>query len=68
MAALARTHPNANFNNEGLGVISVKEARKLLGKDGQELSDDQIKNLIITLTEASSLLLNQNVVPIISAG
>lgn len=64
MAASARTHPGITLNDEGLGVISIKEARKLLGKDGQGLSDDQIKNLIITLTEASSLLLNQNVVPV----
>jgi hypothetical protein len=41
-------------------VISVKEARKLLGKDGEGLSDDQIKNLIITLTEVSTRVLAQN--------
>lgn len=31
-------------------VISVKEARKLLGKDGKTLSDNQLVELIQTLT------------------
>lgn len=31
-------------------VISVKEARKILGKDAIELSDNQVKELIIVLT------------------
>lgn len=31
-------------------VISVKEARKLLGKDGKTLSDSQVIELIQTLT------------------
>lgn len=44
-------------------IISIKEARKLLGKDGEQLSDDQIEHLIITLTELSSVLLNQDLVP-----
>lgn len=47
---------------EGL-IISIKEMRKLLGKDGVGLSDDQLEHLIITLTEASGLLLNQVSVP-----
>lgn len=41
-------------------VISVKEARKLLGKDGEGLSDTQIEHLIITLTEVSAKALTQN--------
>lgn len=41
-------------------VISVKEARKLLGKDGEGLSDTQIEHLIITLTEVSAQVLTQN--------
>lgn len=44
-------------------IISVKECRKLLGKDGASLSDEQVEELIITLTEASSLLLKQALVP-----
>lgn len=44
-------------------IISIKEARKLLGKDGEQLTDDQIEHLIITLTEMSSVLLNQDMVP-----
>jgi hypothetical protein len=51
-------------NNESKNlIISVKEARKLLGKDGEQLADDQIEHLIITLTEMSSVLLNQDMVP-----
>lgn len=40
-------------------IISVKEARKLMGKDAVSLSDSQIEDLIITLTEASNMLLSQ---------
>lgn len=39
-------------------IISVKEMRKLLGKDASAMTDDQVTELIITLTEASSVLLN----------
>jgi hypothetical protein len=49
-------------------IISVKEARKLLGKDGLSLSDDQIEQLIITLTDVSSKALSQNTVPKIPQG
>ncbi len=45
---------------DNLLVISVKEARKLLGKDGEGLSDDQIEHLIITLSEVGSRVLIQN--------
>jgi hypothetical protein len=44
-------------------IISVKEIRKLLGQDGKFMTDEQIEELIITLTEASSMLLNQAIVP-----
>ena len=44
-------------------IISVKEMRKLLGTDGSGMTDDQIEHLIMTLTESSSMLLNQNMVP-----
>lgn len=40
-------------------IISVKEARKLLGKDGLHLSDDQVKLLIVDLTDMSSEQLNE---------
>lgn len=30
--------------------ISIKEARKILGKDSQVLSDDQVSEIIITLS------------------
>lgn len=41
-------------------VISVKEARKLLGKDGEELSDEQIEDLIIVLTEVGTQVIGQD--------
>lgn len=44
-------------------IISVKEMKKLLGADGKEMTDDQIEHLIMTMTESSSMLLNQNTVP-----
>ena len=44
-------------------IISIKEMRKVMGKGSESLSDNQIENLIITLTEASSILLNQKMVP-----
>jgi hypothetical protein len=44
-------------------IISVNETRKLLGKDGRDLSDTQIEQLIMTLTDLSSMLLDQNMVP-----
>ncbi|QQS18038.1 hypothetical protein IPL68_05330 [Candidatus Saccharibacteria bacterium] len=44
-------------------IISVKEMRKLLGADGNGMTDDQIELLILTLTESSSMMLNQKVVP-----
>ncbi|HET7302708.1 MAG TPA: DUF5681 domain-containing protein [Candidatus Saccharimonadales bacterium] len=37
--------------------------RKLLEQDGKGMTDDQIEHLIMTLTESSSMLLNQKVVP-----
>ena len=37
--------------------------RKLLGSDGSTMSDDQIELLIMTLTDMSSMLLNQTLVP-----
>lgn len=40
-------------------IISVKEMRKLLGVDGASMTDDQIELLILTLTESSSMMLNQ---------
>lgn len=40
-------------------IISVKEARKLLGQEGGELSDDQITLLITTLTQLSSSQLSK---------
>jgi len=43
-------HPNL--------IITTKEMRKLLGAESLELTDEQVENLIITLTEIGSLQLN----------
>ena len=34
-------------------LISIKEARKLLGKEAQELSDEEIMELIKLLTDSA---------------
>jgi len=39
-------------------IISVGEARKLLGADAKELSDDEIVALIYELSEIAQTLLN----------
>ena len=46
---VAQQYAPHNFNNDQL-VISIKEARKLLGQDGKTLSDSQVIELIQTLT------------------
>lgn len=44
---------------EAADIITVQEARKLLGSDGKELSDDQIRDLVDTLSlMASTHLIN----------
>lgn len=40
-------------------IISIKEMRKYLGTDAAAMSDEDVENLIMTLTEASSILLSQ---------
>lgn len=49
--------------SQNLLLISVKEARKLLGKEAEQLSDDQVEALIITLTTVGSQFLRSNTVP-----
>ena len=44
-------------------IISVNEARKLLGKDAAELSDEDVEELIITLTGIASTFLKKPLVP-----
>ena len=39
-------------------VITVKEASKLLGSDGKQLSEDQKEKLIDTLTEMAKIMLS----------
>ncbi len=42
-------------------VITVKEARKLLGKDFKELSDDQVKDMIVKLDLITKGFINQSI-------
>ena len=43
-----------------LPVISVKEARKLLGKEAQGMDDNQIMEVIQAYTEAAKAYLKNN--------
>lgn len=40
-------------------IISVKEARKLLGMNAATLTDDQVEQFIITLTDIASVSLQK---------
>lgn len=40
-------------------IISVKEARKLLGKDAESLTDKYIEELIVQLDEIARLTIRQ---------
>jgi 5-bromo-4-chloroindolyl phosphate hydrolysis protein len=42
-------------------IITVKEARKLLGKDYEQMTDEQIEELIIQLDEIARLSLRQSI-------
>lgn len=44
-------------------VISVGEARKILGKQAETLSDDQIIDLILSLTDIATHILELETVP-----
>ena len=44
-------------------IISVKEARTFLGSDAAELTDEEVEELIITLTGIASTFLRKPVVP-----
>jgi hypothetical protein len=43
-----------------LPVISVKEARKLLGKEAKGMDDNQIMEVILLYTEAAKAYLENN--------
>lgn len=45
---------------QDLPVISVNEARKLLGKESQGMDDEQVMQVILTLTEAAQKFLENN--------
>lgn len=44
-------------------IISVKEARKLVGKDFEGLSDDEVASKILVLTDLAQKLLNTSNLP-----
>lgn len=44
---------------EDNSVISVKEARKLLGKSFQEMSDEQIENIVSLLTNIANVTITK---------
>jgi hypothetical protein len=43
-----------------LPVISVKEARKLLGKESKGMDDEQVMQVVLLLTEAAKAYLKNN--------
>jgi len=43
-----------------LPIISVNEARKLLGKESQGMDDEQVMQVILLLTEAAQAFLQNN--------
>jgi hypothetical protein len=45
------------------GLITVKEARKLLGKQAEHMSDDLIEELIFSLTTVGARYLQAEEVP-----
>lgn len=45
-----------------LPVISVNEARKLLGKESQDMDDEQVMQIILLLTEAAQAYLQKHYV------
>lgn len=45
-----------------LPTISVKEARKLLGKEAQDMDDQQIMQVILFLAETAKARLQKNYV------
>lgn len=49
-----------SLRNGTKSVISVKEARKLLGKEGDQLTDIQVEVLIDQLVSLSSDFLRRN--------
>ncbi len=44
-------------------IISVGEARKILGKDDSSLADEQISRYILELTQIAQELLNTSILP-----
>lgn len=42
-------------------IISVKEARKLLGKDYDHMTDEQIEGIIVQLDEIARLSIRQSI-------
>lgn len=46
------------ITNNSVGIISVKEAKKLLGKSHECLSDDEVEAMIVEMTELASFLLD----------
>ena len=56
MSTISKNGPSAAQLAKGL-IISVKEARKLLGSGYQNISDDELTALILDMTELARDLL-----------
>jgi hypothetical protein len=53
-------HYQLHSNKNDQLVISVKEARKILGIDAHTLSDNQVKELVLVLTSMAEDFLQTN--------
>jgi hypothetical protein len=51
------------LNTQNKQIISLKEARKLIGKDGQYLTDDDLMGLIIQMQQIASSMIDSALVP-----
>lgn len=45
---------------KNLPLMSIKEARKLLGKEAKAMDDEQVMQVVLTLTEVAKAYLAQN--------
>lgn len=59
MVSKSRKHNNTPAVGRRL-IISVKEARKILGKQAHSMSDDQVEEMIIVLSDMSERFLQNS--------
>ncbi len=63
MTARQRTWSGQILSISDKPIISVKEARKILGKSYKRLSNEDIMGVIVSLTKIGDYLIHQSIVP-----